>query len=183
MQRLVAIVDEPSKDIFLRNLQRRLDWLNRVPTEYQIANGYPEILRLVDAVTRWRDPNMRFLILCDQDSANCHERKRRLSERVIGRHRGQTLIRIVCPELESWYIGDPGAVQRLFPHVRVDRHPAIFRPPPDQLAEPAKWLMRQTGERKRGLAEMFGNTISTTQNRSHSFQTFLQGLQQLLNPT
>ena len=69
MVRLVIIVEEQSKRVFLEHALRRVEELADVQIIFHVADGYPDILRLVGAVTRaMRDPNMRFLILCDQDS-------------------------------------------------------------------------------------------------------------------
>jgi hypothetical protein len=53
---------------------------------------------------------VRFVVLRDQDSAECEEVKARLLEICTEAGRADPLIRIPCRELEAWYLGDLVAV-------------------------------------------------------------------------
>ena len=181
VKRLVFITEEQSKVTFLQGLPPRVPEIQDVPREFQTAEGYPDIRYLVRRVTRdWRDHNMRFIVLCDQDSQNCIERKTALMEQVAGHRRQQTLVRVVCRELESWYLGDPESVQEL--NIRIGRsqeHLSMILEP-DALGNPSEIITRATRLRKRQLAQAIGPVLDYTNSRSQSLQVFLSGLQRLL---
>src|SRR5580698_6282898 len=61
--------------------------------------SYPRKMR------EWREPNVKFVILRDNDGANCRKLKRQLISK-IPHGTPEFLIRIVCQELESWFLGD-----------------------------------------------------------------------------
>jgi hypothetical protein len=52
------------------------------------------------------------VILRDKDSANCHQLKQTFIEMCEKAGRTDALIRIVCHELESWFLGDLSAVDK-----------------------------------------------------------------------
>lgn len=53
-------------------------------------------------------------IIRDQDSGDCKEIKQQLKNLSNNSGRSDTLIRIVCHELESWFLGDLAAVEKAF---------------------------------------------------------------------
>lgn len=59
---------------------------------------------------RYRQPETRFVVLIDQDSNDCIVLKDRLSGLCQEGGRENCLVRIVCHELESWFLGDLEAV-------------------------------------------------------------------------
>lgn len=58
-------------------------------------------------------PDSVFLVMRDQDRADCRDVKARLQDlvRATGKQ-DKTLIRIACHELESFYLGDLEAVEK-----------------------------------------------------------------------
>ena len=56
----------------------------------------------------------RFVIIRDQDSGDCVEIKNNLKNLSNKSGRSDTLIGIVCHELESWFLGDLAAVEKAF---------------------------------------------------------------------
>ena len=56
----------------------------------------------------------KFIVLRDQDSADCRLIKQRLIEICREAGRPETLVRIACRELESFYLGDLAAVGQAF---------------------------------------------------------------------
>ncbi|WP_234369539.1 hypothetical protein [Paracidovorax avenae] len=61
----------------------------------------------------WRIPGDRFVIVRDNDNADCVDLKNKLRGLCTQGERPETLIRIVCQELESWYLGDLAALERV----------------------------------------------------------------------
>ena len=75
----------------------------------------------------WKAPNCDFVVMRDQDSADCLVVKQQLAEICNQAGKPDTLVRIVCSELESWYIGDLSAVEsvnkRKTKRIKHDRKP------------------------------------------------------------
>ena len=62
----------------------------------------------------WREPGVRFAVVRDNDGADCRALKDDLRGLCRAGHRDDTLIRIVCQELEAWYLGEPDALADAF---------------------------------------------------------------------
>lgn len=134
-------------------------------------------------LANWHRPTDRFVILRDNDGSDCKRLKVRLRSLASARPASEVLIRIVCQELESWFLGDLAAVRaaygRLPSHARQDS--SIFRDP-DRLTNAADELSKLTGiPGKVARAEVIAPQLQTdpTQNRSISFGAFITGLQRL----
>jgi hypothetical protein len=54
----------------------------------------------------WLEPNVRFVIVRDQDGTDCIRLKEKLYRQCVESGRPDTMVRIVCNELESWFLGD-----------------------------------------------------------------------------
>lgn len=69
----------------------------------------------------WNEPDVRFVILEDQDNADCVERKQRLVG--FAEEAGKpVLVRIACRELEAWYFGDLKAVADAYDMPEIARY-------------------------------------------------------------
>ncbi len=180
MRLLVFLIEEPSMRAFLEGARERLPIPNDVQIVFRIAGGYQNMRPLIEANLRmsW-PPNTRFVVLCDQDKADCLQRKSDIASVVPEYRRNEILVRIVCYELEAWYFGDPDTLSDLYPRFRQVRGQARFRSP-DNLQQPATQLMELAGRRKRQLAEELGPLLDLESNHSPSLQVFLSGLRQLL---
>ena len=181
VKRLVFITEESSKVSFLQGLLPRLHSTFEISYEFQAAEGYPDIRRLVRSVTRsWRDPGMRFVVLCDQDSEKCEDRKAALLEQVAPERRNHTLVRIVCQELESWYLGDQSSIDEVNRGIENQNERFVVSSNPDAVPRPAELITKVTRRRKRQLALDLGPVIDCEESRSQSLQVFLSGLDRLL---
>lgn len=65
-------------------------------------------------VRRWNHPGDRILILHDSDNNNCKALKAHLSELCGPEPRVRLKIRVVCQELEAWYLGQPAVVNEVY---------------------------------------------------------------------
>ncbi len=129
----------------------------------------------------WREPGVRFVVLRDNDGADCVQLKQRLLQSCQLAGRGDTLVRIVCQELEAWYLGEPDALAEAFGKERLGRigRKARFRNP-DAVPQPSKALKRLVPEfQKVSGARMMANFLSRERNRSNSFHVLLSGLDRL----
>src|SRR5690606_3439693 len=125
----------------------------------------------------WREPGVRFLVARDQDGADCVKLKARLADLVPANPRPEHRIRIVCQELESWLLGDIGAIADAYPQAR--KH-ASFRTwskrDPDSFTNAADMVANLTGTKAKTnrAKEIAARMTDLDSNRSHSFQVFLQ---------
>lgn len=148
-------------------------------------NGKGELAQSVPIKLRgWREPGVRFVVVQDQDSGDCYAAKETLVELCRGARRPDTTVRIVCRELEAWYVGDIDALSAAFPQARESAlrklRGARFRNP-DAVVQPAKALAELIPNfQKRQGARSMAEVISRDNNRSRSFQVFINGVQNLL---
>ena len=112
MTNLVFFLEEPSAREMLKGLLPRLLPGDTVP-RYVVFEGKNDMKKQLPKKLRgWRAPDSRFVVLRDQDAADCVGVKSELAE--ICRKAGKrgALVRIACHALESWYLGDLNAVER-----------------------------------------------------------------------
>ena len=182
MRTLVFVVEEASKQEFLQELLDRWPRSTDQSVNYLVAEGHSSLRRLIAVkLKNWRKPNTTFIILCDQDSADCVERKNQLAAQVPARHQPNAVVRIVCTELEGWYLADRRALIEALPSLaELSAWPRDLREPPDSIHRPARRLAQLAPFRKRDLAREMGQRISLQPGASHSFNLFLQTLNQIL---
>ena len=181
MRTVVFVVEEASKEEFLREFLGRWELPMDVEVNYLVAEGHSALRRMIATKLRnWRKPNSTFIILCDQDSADCVERKNVLARQVPEYHRQNALVRIVCTELEGWYLVDRNALRAALPDIGDHPWPPELSGPPDSIHRPASRLADFASFRKRDLAREMGRRISLEPNTSHSFNLFVQTLRQIL---
>lgn len=133
----------------------------------------------------WHTPKTAFMVLRDQDSGDCRQTKSRLAQkcRAAGRH--ETVVRIACCELESWYFGDLEATEKglgINGLVRF-RNSRKYRVP-DSIVSPSRELKKITQNRyekiagSRAIGPELG--VNPEQNTSVSFRHFLSGIKKAL---
>ncbi|MDR2470535.1 MAG: DUF4276 family protein [Treponema sp.] len=128
----------------------------------------------------WKEPRVQFVIVHDQDSAKCIDVKDEISALAGEAKRPDTLIRIACRELESWFLGDFNAIEKGF-HVNLasKRNMALFRDPdniPNAKQELRKLVpayQQITGSRT------IARYMNIETNTSHSFRVFIAGVRRL----
>jgi hypothetical protein len=132
----------------------------------------------------WVDPQAKFVVLHDKDHNDCQELKAQLRKIcTTARPDIKPLIRIACHELESWYLGDPQALQSAFPKFKPEsvQGKAKFRNV-DALANAAEELTKIIPKyQKVSASRILGGLMSPDNNASHSFQVFWKGIKTLLN--
>lgn len=138
--------------------------------------------RLPGKLRGWRTPGTRFVVMRDQNGADCREVKAKLVDLCRAGGRPDTLVRIVCRELEAWYLGDPNALVQAFPEERRKLEQELnkrrFRNP-DAVVGPAAALSSLLPTfRKRSSAGDMGLYLSR-ENLSHSYSVFLAGMDKL----
>lgn len=183
MTKLVFLVEEPSMADLLDGLLPRLFPALQflcVPHDgkQDLEKSIPRKLRA------WREPGVRFVVARDQDSADCRQVKARLADLCRNAGRADVLVRVVCRELEAWYIGDPEALVQAFPEARRRRrmlrelNRERYRNP-DTVVRPSEAIARQIPEFQKRLGARRMAILLSQENRSRSYQVFLGGVERL----
>jgi hypothetical protein len=174
MNRLVFLVEEYSMKVLLDGvLPRFFPGLNFlcVPHEgkQDLEKSIPRKLRA------WREPGVRFIVVRDNDGADCTRLKQRLAELCREGHRPDSVVRIACQELEAWYLGDVEALAKAFGDDRLRSLNAKERfRDPDKVAQPARALMDLIPEyQKVSGARRMAQTLRRDASTSRSFQVFV----------
>jgi len=184
VSRIVFLLEEYSMKVFLEALLPRcfpdLGFLCIYHEgKNDLEKSIPRKLRA------WQEPGVRFVVIRDNDGANCHEVKARLLALCREGRREDTLVRIACQELEAWYIGDAGALADAFSDegLRGIARKAKYRDP-DAVVSPSVELKKLVPEfQKVSGARAIAPRISRTANRSRSFHVLLEGLDRLAQET
>jgi hypothetical protein len=131
----------------------------------------------------WIAPSTAFMILRDQDHSDCVILKQSLYAKAQRAGRSDTIIRIACRELESWYFGDLQAVEAALNVQRLQQYAsrAIYRNP-DRIISPSSELAKITQGiyQKTSGSRAIGKHLTPDRNTSHSFQVFLKGIEKAL---
>ena len=129
----------------------------------------------------WRKPGASFVVLRDCDSADCHDVKEKLSALCADAGRPDSVIRIVCPHLEAWFLGDLQAVSAAYerPAILRQKGKAKFRNP-DALANASDELKKLVPNyQKLAGARAIAERMNVQANTSVSFGVFVEGLRRL----
>ena len=122
----------------------------------------------------WRYPGDRFVVVRDNDGADCLAVKARL--RMLCQSGGrEAIIRLICQELEGWYLADPAALQAAYPESRkaVDKLVRRF-PEPDACIKPSRELEREIPQfQKRDGARRLGRLLEPDRSMSASHRVFV----------
>ena len=184
--RLVFLLEEPSMKnlpvvFYSRLLPARVYHTNFYCTPHEVIIDMDR--NLPRKLTAWKIPNDQFVIVRDNDGAPCKEIKARFTNLCHAHGRPDTLVRLVCQELESWYIGDLPALAVAFEDTKLANPKNLKRfVQPDTWQKPSVELERMIPTFQKGsAATLMGKHLSVDekQNKSESFQFFVQGLRRI----
>ena len=180
MNRVVFLLEEASMRDLLDGLLPRL--YPNMEFKCLAHEGKSDLEKSIPRKLRaWREPGVGFVILRDNDGGDCVRLKRRLLQSCQQAGRPDTLVRIVCQELEAWYLGEPDALADAFGKESLRRigGRARFRDP-DAVQQPSEALKRLVpGFRKVNGAKTMAGFITRERNYLKSFQVLLSGLDKL----
>lgn len=187
--KLVFLLEEESAKAMLESILPRL-----LPPPFSFEENIQIITfegkqdlekRLEKRLRGYLIPDTKFIIMRDQDSEDdCRKVKEKLLMlcQKSGK-RSSCLVRIVCRELESFYLGDLQAVDRAFNldgklvHLQKNRK---FKAP-DNLTNAKQELKKLVPEYQQisGSREI-GKFLSFDDNKSISFNYLIQGIKKLI---
>lgn len=180
--KLVFLLEERSMKLFLEGLLPRI-LPSEIPPPILIPHeGKSDLEKSIPRKLRaWQDPDACFVIVRDQDHSDCHEVKAKLVQLCHKSGRKQSLVRIACRELESWFLGDLDAIDAAFStHHAKKQNKSQYRVP-DTIGSPARELEKLVpGYGKVSGARALGPLINIENNRSVSFACFVSGVRHLV---
>jgi hypothetical protein len=182
MRELVFFLEEPSAEVVLNALVPRL-LPSGVSHRCIVFEGKQDLeRRLIQRLRGYRNPDARFVIMRDQDAADCRKVKKQLQEKCREAGHPDALVRIVCHELESWYLADLAAVEQGLgiPRIQRRQNEAKYRSP-DTLSSPKHELKRLTDDRYQeiGGSRAIAPYLDVDNLRSHSFAAFMSGVRRI----
>ena len=131
----------------------------------------------------WRTPDTRFVVVRDQDSARCVDVKASLVRLCAQAGRPDSLVRVACHELESWFLGDLQALADAYGTPALSAHVGRSKwRDPDRLGSPSQELVRlvPTYQKVAG-ARLMGPRLDPSRCTSGSLRTFVSGVQRLVS--
>ncbi|MDJ0598239.1 MAG: DUF4276 family protein [Crocosphaera sp.] len=183
---LVFLLEEPSMKALLEVLLPRI-----IPNEIRficlVHEGKQDLEKSIPRKLKaWNTP-AKFIIIRDQDSGNCLKIKEQLYDLCEQSERSDTLIRIVCHELESWFLGDLSAVEKAFKlkigQLSRKQNNQKYRDP-DQLNSAKQELKKLVNNYQQiSGAKKIGQYLdikNLDKNKSYSFKVFIRGLKKIL---
>lgn len=181
---LVFLTEEPSMSPVLRQLLREL-WPAAIEgLHWQIIahQGKADLeSNMAKKMESWNYNSPHFIILRDNDGGNCRRLKQRLLDRVNETNKPHH-VRIVCQELEAWFLGDLAAVETAYPHSRATsfQNRTAYRTP-DNPSNASQLVENLTGvSAKVGRAEQIAPHLNIEANGSTSFNVLKSTLHQLI---
>jgi len=176
MNRIVFLLEERSMKILLDILLPRLfPGLSFICLAHEGKHDLEKsIIRKLKA---WKEPGVRFVIVRDNDGTDCHALKQKLQELCDLAGRSDTLIRIVCQELEAWYFGESKALAKAYDNSQLLRieNKAKYRET-DAIQKPSKEIVKLIPEfQKLSGAKRLAKHLSREGNRSNSYRVFVSG--------
>lgn len=182
-KRLVFLLEEPSMKNLLMELLPRLfpGWVHQEHFLCIPHEGKSDLDRSIPRkLAAWKTPGDQFIIVRDNDGAVCTDIKTHLINLCHAHGRPDTLVRLVCQELESWYIGDLSALALAFNDAKLASHRNQKKfIHPDTWQKPSVELKRIIPTFQKGsAATLMGRylAIDEQQNKSESFKFFIQGV-------
>ena len=180
--RLILLVEEPSMKVLLDGLLPRLfpGWQKGTHFLCVPHEGKSDLDKSVPRkLKEWRFPGDRFVIVRGNDNADCVVLKARYVAVCSASGRPESLVRLVCQELESWYLGDLQARAQAFVQPNLDS-PGLRKrfSEPDSWQKPSAEVDRLIADfgKVAGARAMADHLRAGEHNRSASYKVFVDGV-------
>lgn len=184
MARIEILVEEPSMKEFLTILLPNIldpKWnlnqnyfIRSFEGKNDLQKNIPSKVKLL---SNWSHEATGVVIMQDQDSSDCKVLKQKLVDICNQNGNCPKLVRVICRELESWYIGDLAAVNKAYPNFKYQnyKHRAKFRIPDNcNASDELKKIVPEF--QKVGGAKKIAPYINIKENKSESFKQTVSGL-------
>ena len=188
LDRIEILIEEPSMEEVLRILLPIIlpdGWMLDYNCFVRTHEGKQDLQRSLPnkiSSAAKRDIKIGYIVLQDQDSSDCISLKNKLlaicNNAIPDGLDVYFKVRIVCHELEAWYLGDMDAIEKAFPqfHAVKHRNKKIFRNP-DLCVNPKNELKKILGDYPQiATARRIASNMVVDNNRSQSFHCFVEAL-------
>ena len=181
------LLEEQSAKAFLQNgvIQKLVPVEADISIRYIVFEGKQDLEKGIPRKLRaWLNPKAVFVVVRDQDSEpDCIRLKQRLVSLCQQGGRPDALVRIVCRELESWYLGDLKAVEQGFGLSGLAKKQTKYSHP-DRLNNAKQQLNHITNNQYQAMSgsRAISPYINIEHNQSQSFQVFINGVRRIINP-
>jgi hypothetical protein len=183
MSELVFFLEEPSAEAMLKGFLPQI-----VPPEFTIRyivfDGKQDLEKqLVRKLRGYRTPDARFIVMRDKDSGDCRVIKSQLVDKCNEAGKPETLVRIACHELESWYLADLAAVEQGLGVKNLQKFQSKKQyASPDSYPSPSLALKKLVATyEKIGGSRAIGPFLDSSNTRSDSFRVFVEGIRKVCN--
>ncbi len=179
MKKFIFLLEETSMKEFLKRFLPRafpgIDFLCiKHEGKQDLEKSIPRKLKA------WGEKEAEFIIIRDNDNAECIIIKKRLQELCRKAGCPDSLIRLACQELESWYLGSLLVLAEAYNIRKVlslankskYRYPDQLSSPSNELKKIIPWFGKIECARKMGMLI----PIDEKENFSQSFKAFVRGL-------
>jgi len=187
-EQIEILVEEPSMDNFLRVILPKI-----LPEGYKLNDncfirpheGKHDLQKAIPIKARAYKHHhlpVKIIIICDQNSSDCIILKKRLVKSITDNCKLPHLVRIVCRELECWYLGDLNAVEDVYPQSKATRYinKAKFRNP--DLLNGANEMENLCQDFTKGYASReIPKRMRLNKNNSPSYHHLMSGIPNLLS--
>jgi len=188
MRQLHIFTEEPSlKKVFEIILPKILpvDYYYRIYSHQGKQDLEAALTKTMPSISKI--PGAKILITRDQDNEDCKGLKAYLNKIIINNCHCDYLVRIVCRELEAWYLGDLLAIETAYPRFKANSisSKASLRTV-DSIHKPSKYLLNvipELGNKERlpklETAEKIAPFLDIDRNKSESFKQTIQAIKSL----
>ncbi len=182
MSQIVFFLEEPSAEQMLKGVLPKILPQTIIP-RFVVFEGKQDLEKHLPMRLRaWQNPDALFVVMRDQDSGDCTAIKRGLVKKCTDSGKPDTLVRIACRELESFYLGDLKSVSQAIGPTNIEKHQnkAKFRNP-DTLASPSQELKKLAPSyQKVSGSRVIGPMLDLDNNKSTSFNALINGVRRLI---
>lgn len=184
MRELVFFLEERSTQAMLEGLLPRIvSDDKKIPFRYIVFEGKQDLERqLAKKIQGYRNKQANFFIIRDQDSGDCRKIKEGLNNICVNAGCPNVIIRIICRELESFYLADLAAVETGLEIHGIARHQRKkkFRSP-DQLGSPSAELNTLTKGQYQKISgsRAIGCHLDINNDRSQSFKVLVETVRRI----
>jgi len=184
MKKIVFLLEEPSMKAFIEEFLPHL-----IPDLEFLCITHEGKQDLEKSIPRKLKAFRRelFVIIRDNDGADCRAIKARLIDVCKNEGKSDVLIRIACQELESWYLGAMDILAAVYARPKLTglnlkskyRNPDRLSNPSSEVIKLIPEFRKIEGARRMGMAM----PLEKSDNYSRSFQVFIEGIQRMLKST
>ncbi len=181
MRELVFFLEEESAKVMLERIfPRMIPPESQVRPRFIVFEGKQDLEKqLPNKLRGYLNPRARFIVIRDQDKADCRKVKKALAALCAKAGRHQAIVRIACRELEAFYLGDLRAVESGLGIAGIagKQNWAKYRDP-DRLVCPSGELQKLTGNRYQKVAgsRAISPHLDLTAPRSRSFHHLIRAI-------